>query len=169
MSPLAPPLDITSRLVRLLFSHWEQKRGTRFAPSWRDIDPGDIRPSLPYLSSADVLADPFDLRYRLVGSAVVNAAGYDFTGQTLRAMRVATGFDVWLAHYRAVVDGKVPRFGMYRAHDGGELRYKVDHVCLPLSQDGLRVDRIMEIEDWSMIRDVSPTRMQMLVWRFDPL
>ena len=169
MTSIAPPSDITSRLVLLLFDHWERQRGARLAPRWRDIDPGEIRPTLPYLSTADLLDSPFDLRYRLVGTAVVNAVGYDFTGQNLRSMMVATGLEVWLTHYRRTAEERRPKFGIYRAHGGTDLRYKVDNVCLPLSDDGERVNRIMELEDWSMIRDVSPMRMQMLAWRFDPL
>jgi hypothetical protein len=169
MTSIAPPSDITSRLVLLLVEHWARTRGARFAPRWREIDPGEIRPVLPYLSTADVLGPPFDLRFRLVGTAVVNANGYDFTGQNLRSMPLATGLETWLEHYGRTVEEKRARFGIYRAHGGSDLRYKVDHVCLPLSDDGERVNRIMEIEDWSMIRHVSPTRMQMLAWRFDPL
>jgi hypothetical protein len=169
MTSVAPPSDITSRLVYLLFGHWQQKRAERFAPRWRDIDPGEIRSVLPYLATADVLEAPFDLRYRLVGTAVVRAVGYDFTGRNLRSMKVTTGLDIWLAHYQRTVEERRPQFGIYRAHDGADLRYKVDNVCLPLSDDGERVNRIMELEDWSMIRDVSPMRMQMLAWRFDPL
>jgi hypothetical protein len=168
MTSIAPPPDITSQLVQLLFNHWEQQRGARFAPSWREIDPGQIRQALPYVSVADVLEQPFDVRYRLVGTAVVDAVGYEFTGRTLRSMTIATGIETWLAQYGRVVADRRPHYGVYHGVAGSDLDYKVDHVSLPLSDDGSRVNRIMELEDWSMIRNLSPTRLGVLSWRFDP-
>jgi hypothetical protein len=44
-----------------------------------------------------------------------------------------------------------------------------DHAALPLSDDGLTVNRIMEIEDWSVMRGINLKRMENTAWCFEPL
>jgi hypothetical protein len=154
----------------MLLDHWEAKRAGRLAPKWREIDPGDIKPVLPFISVADVLESPFDLRFRLVGTALVEAAGYDFMGCNLRAMKVLdSDVESWLNYYRRIVDEQRPLFGRYRVTADSEFMRIADHVALPLSDDGVTVNRIIEIEDWSAIRGINLRRMENTVWRFEPL
>ncbi|MEA2782481.1 MAG: hypothetical protein QOK29_4025 [Rhodospirillaceae bacterium] len=154
----------------MLFDHWEAKRGGRLAPRWREIEPGDIKPVLPFISVADVFESPFDLRFRLVGTAIVEAAGYDFMGRNLRGMEVLdSDVEGWLKYYRRIVDEKRPLFGRYRVTADSEFLRIADHVALPLSDDGLTVNRIIEIEDWSVIRGVNLKRMENTAFRFEPL
>jgi hypothetical protein len=169
MVPWSPPSEITSPLVRAMFDYWQLKRAGRVAPRRPDIEPGDIRRLLPYLSIADVIEEPFDLRYRLVGSAVAEAAGYDFTGHFLRDMPVTTGIDCWAAHYRRVVIAKRPFYGRYRGDLWPDLIRYADHGAFPLSSDGVTIDRIIEIEDWSGFHGVSLAKVELPIWRFEPL
>ena len=62
-------------------------RAGRVAPQWSDVQPGDIKSLLPYIMVVDVLKQPFDVRYRIVGTSVVEAFGYDFTRETLRLQK----------------------------------------------------------------------------------
>jgi len=63
-------------------AYWMQKRGDRLMPSRRDIDPTEIpRKILPNLQLIDVVDGGARFRYRLVGTATVEAYGKDFTGQ----------------------------------------------------------------------------------------
>jgi hypothetical protein len=167
-SPL-PPAEITSSLVREFAAYWQRQRGDRLAPHPRDIDPADIRRMLPYISIADVIAEPFDLRFRLVGTGVVEAAGYDFTGQYFHEMPVTTGMDKWWAYYARMVRERRPLYGRYRGDlDSDVVRY-VDHGAFPLSSDGATVDRVIEIEDWSEIRGVALIKLELPIWQFEPL
>jgi hypothetical protein len=61
-----------------LYSYWLATRAPRGIPARRDINPADIPKLLPFL----VLVENVDgqLRYRLVGSGITRAAGYDPTG-----------------------------------------------------------------------------------------
>ena len=49
-----------------------------------EIDPGAIKSCLPYLLVSEVFGEPFDLRYRLAGTAIIESYGYDPTGMSLR-------------------------------------------------------------------------------------
>lgn len=134
-----------------------------------DIDPGDIKRLPPYIGISDVLREPFDLRFRLVGTGVVEAAGYDFTGRFFHEMSVTTGKELWRAHYARVVDETRPFYGRYRGDLGPDLMRYVDHGAFPLSIDGIIVDRIVEIEDWSEIRGASLATLELPIWHFAPL
>ena len=169
MSALSPPALIVSPLVRALYDYWRLKRGERAAPRWRDIDPGEIRRLLPYLCVSEVLADPFDLRYRIVGTSVADAVGKDFTGSTFSAMRIVTGRSLWHKHYTSVVAGMRPAYGRYRGDLGPDMVRYVDHGVFPLSNDGVAVQRLIEIEDWSAVREATPGRIDLPIWRFEPL
>ena len=169
MSDLSPPAAICYTKVHGLYAHWEAMRAARLAPRWRDIDPGAIRPQLPFVSISDVIESPFDLRYRLVGTGVAEAAGRDFTGCRLSALKVTTGIEDWLAHYERVVRKAQPFYGRYRGDIAPDLARYADHGAFPLSETGERVDGILEIEDWSEIRGLNPSHIELPVWRFEAL
>jgi len=169
MVPVSPPVEIVSPFVRELFAYWQRRSAGRLAPRPRDIEPGDIKRLLPYICISDVIAEPFDLRYRLGGTAVVETSGYDFTGQFLHEMPVTTGMEHWKKHYIRVVNEKRPFYGRYRGNLGPDLARHVAHGAFPLSSDGVVVDRIIEIEDWSEIRGVVLTGLDLPIWQFEPL
>jgi hypothetical protein len=156
-------------MVHHLYRHWEEKRTGGLAPRWRDIDPGAIRALLPFVSIADVIVDPFDLCYRLVGTGVAEAAGRDFTRRRFSELGVTTGFEAWRGHYSRVVLQARPFYGRYRGDIAPDFTRYVDHGAFPLSQTGERVDGVLEIEDWSEIRGLNPGHIDLPIWRFQPL
>jgi hypothetical protein len=169
MTSLSPPPEISSKLVYSLFEYWQRKCAGRRAPRWRDIDPGDIKPALPYVAVLDVLESPFDVRYRLTGSALVEAVGREYTGRTLRSLNLVTDLNAWLTHYHRVVSDRRPSYGRYRGELGPDLLRSVDHAAFPVSDDGEQVNRILEIEDWSTMQAFGANRIDTFVWRFDLL
>ena len=66
---------------RDLYAYWLSKRGACGMPTRSDINPAEIPQLLPYVMI--VAKDGYQYRYRLVGSAVVQAMGYDATGTTV--------------------------------------------------------------------------------------
>ena len=65
-----------------LYHYWLAKRGDRAMPARKDINPAEIPVLLPYLVIVDKAEDRF--RYRLVGTAVVEQFGHDFTRAAAR-------------------------------------------------------------------------------------
>jgi hypothetical protein len=111
------PLPAGARSGRILA---RQAGCTRRAGLARDRA-GSLKALLPFLVVAEVIeAPPFDLRCRSVGSDVVDAYGYDFTG-------------------------------------------------LNLSDDGVRINRLLGIEDWGALRGLGPSPTLESVWQFEPL
>jgi hypothetical protein len=169
VTSLEIPAAIVSPRVRLIHAYWESKRAGRWAPRRADIDPGEMKSLLPYVLIGEVLRSPFDVRYRLAGTAVVDAYGHDFTGRKLSAMPVTTGLEKWLAHYKRLVDEKRPQFGRYRGMIGSDFLRLVDSATLPLSMGGSDVEQFLALEDWSEIRGINPASVAHSTWNFEPL
>lgn len=102
-------------------------------PARADIDPAEIGAELlPYVMIADFEPDPFRVRFRLVGTRLVQSAGWDFTGRCLDEMTwpfVPAATET----YRKVWETGQPAFGSF----GAELTiggwYSIGFAALPLS------------------------------------
>jgi hypothetical protein len=126
-----------------LYRYWLAKCGSRTMPAKRDIDPADIPLLLPYLGMVQKREGEF--RYRLVGTAVVQQFGRDFTGklvgsnisdkpETVQAMRAIT---------ERIFAGARPHFvaGQYETKWGNI--HNTSAVVLPLSDGGTQVSVII--------------------------
>src|SRR5690349_12411326 len=68
--------------ITALYQLWEQRRGDRDIPDRADFDPTSIAPALlPHFVLVDVMDGGARLRYRLLGTAIVNRLGFDPTGK----------------------------------------------------------------------------------------
>ncbi len=56
---------------------------SRPVPRWQDFDILDILPQASALIVTDIIGPEKQIRFRLVGTQMVEAWGYDFTGQTI--------------------------------------------------------------------------------------
>ena len=69
----------TSQRVQALDAWWHAKAGSRPLPDRADLDPAEISQLLPYVLISELIR-PFRVRYRLLGTEVVQIAGMDFAG-----------------------------------------------------------------------------------------
>ncbi|HEY4345259.1 MAG TPA: PAS domain-containing protein [Parvibaculum sp.] len=74
---------LTPRLEQLLV-YWRAKRTGSLLPSRKDIDPIDIPRLMSDVAFLDIMRDPLDYRYRLVGTHIVEMVGHDRTGLRMR-------------------------------------------------------------------------------------
>ena len=126
--------------LRQLYEYWLSQRAGRAAPLRRDIDPVAMPRLLPDLIIAE-RAGADDLRYRLVGTRIVQAHGLDYTGWLLSDL--ARGRDALaLARqlYAPVLGQGLPVYseGPFR-WPGGEYRW-TRRLHLPMSSTGERID-----------------------------
>lgn len=131
--------------IKQLLDYWEARCLGRPMPRRADVDPLDLVGLLPKLILVDFETSPFRIRYRLVGSEVVAAAGKDFTGKYVDEM----GFDEpdkVVALYRRAFDTRGPSFrsGSWPIASGGTRSY--ESAAFPISEDGITVTQCLAIE-----------------------
>jgi len=114
-------------------------------PGRQHFDPVDVPELLPGIWLLDVQHRPFRLRYRLVGTGIVEAVGREVTGQWLDQAHPHLRNDAtFFERYRRAAEQKRPewRKGKPRiwAHrDFGE----IENLLLPLARDGATVDILL--------------------------
>lgn len=59
---------------------WQGLKGDKAAPARAALKPMKVGDAMPFLTIFDVSYDPFRMKCRLMGSAFVQAIGYDATG-----------------------------------------------------------------------------------------
>ena len=126
-----------------LHAYWQQKCSGRTYPTRADIDPIDIPALLEHLLLADVLHDPLDFRYRLVGGHIVEHAGRNVQGHTVRGL-MAEGSpreqalqEKAMQAGEAAADGAVPVFiDLSYWSITADSHKHLQGLLLPLGQEG---------------------------------
>jgi len=78
------PYDVRSdKILGPAFDYWQAKCRGRMMPRRRDIDPTEIPRLLPNLQITELIDGGARIRYRLTGTAIVNAYSADLTGNIL--------------------------------------------------------------------------------------
>jgi hypothetical protein len=164
-----PPAEIRSPKVHQLHRYWSRLRGDRIAPRWMEVDPGELRQILSFIVVCDFRRDPFDIHFRIVGTAVVEAYGEDFRDRNLRDLEATGGHELWCRIYRRIIAEARPGYGRYfLAQDSGSMLC-ADTGIFPLSSDGRTVDRTVEIEDWSDALRQAPRILMHHAWQYEEL
>lgn len=141
----SPDVITSSRIPRLV-EYWRGCSIDGRVPFRADIDPGAIKDLLPNIVLTEIDAS-FRVRYRLVGTRVVEFNKIDFTGAYLDDMR----WDVTERYSRAyaqVSKTGLPHYGLDSWPLARSLHGRSEVVMLPLSTDGARVDRCLSMEDF---------------------
>ncbi len=126
-----------------LFQYWDRKRGVRPMPARRDLDPVEIPRLLPHLRITEILEGCTRFRYRLVGTAVVEAYGADFTGKYTDELYSGERKLNVERHYRIIHEKKRPMFlrSRYVTLKGYDII--ANRLLAPLSDDGVEVDMVI--------------------------
>lgn len=110
--PFTQPDQARMRATRRLFEYWltGQALGIKFRRT--DIDPSAIAEILPFIILGDIEADPFRVRFRLVGTSVVEFSRLDFSGKYLDELKYDARDSVdWRDCYRYVHAERQPIIG----------------------------------------------------------
>jgi len=144
--PMTEP-TVSHPMLADLLAYWHQKRAGRAMPARADIEPAELKPMLPHLFMVDVEHEPLRLRYRLVGTALVDVLGQDIKGKYLDEMPLL--FRTFAAGaYEEVLRTRVP---CYKEVSGIAAYFRVAYkrLLLPLSTDGQTINIILG----SIVRD----------------
>lgn len=80
---LIPRLEAPCSELEALEAYWVGIRGDDPFPPRERLDPAEIRGFLPHIALVDVLDDPRDFRYRLMGEAVIAENARSLKGHTV--------------------------------------------------------------------------------------
>ncbi|MEM7399871.1 MAG: PAS domain-containing protein [Pseudomonadota bacterium] len=128
---------------RLLFNYWLDIAQGRAMPARADFDPLKVPHLLPHLAVID-LRDGFDRgRFRLAGTRLRDIYGREITGLQLTEVYAGCHAAPWQAVHSRVATDAVCAQGIARGPAEGREHVVVHWLRLPLSDDGIRVDRIL--------------------------
>lgn len=144
-----PPADLDSWHSSLqdLYGYWQRIGPPDGLPGRQHLDPLDIAPYLSQLWLLDVHRDPFRLRYRVVGTRIVEITGRELTGLWLdEAHPHLVNHPEILARYQAAVETGVPsrrkgKPAVFLAHQADYTL--IENALFPLARDGKVVDMVM--------------------------
>jgi hypothetical protein len=127
-------------------AYWTRKRETNPMPRKRDIDPVELpRKLLPNIQIIEVVDGGARFRYRLVGTASVDAFGSDYTGRYVDEMFSDDRLNFIRSIYSTVHRTKIPLFSLNRYHTTKNIDLFAYRIYMPLSEDGTEVDNILGI------------------------
>lgn len=133
--------DIEHRELRFLLGYWRDLRGDAEIPHLSKVDALDLRPCLGYLMLLDIGEE--ELTYRLYGSKIVRASGFDMTGKTVSAITshsfIPTFFN---ACYRAARRRRIPILTQHQAPPEVSV-FNWTRLILPLVDDTGAVTRFL--------------------------
>lgn len=134
---------------RQLLDYWLTRRRGRRLPRRADIDPADIPTLLPHIMVSDITYAPFRVRYRLVGTAIVEFAKFDFTGQYADELQFQDddGFD-YAGCYAKVAAAKSPGLGLSQWIVHGNVVRWIEFMICPLASDDQLVTQCIATEDY---------------------
>ncbi len=133
-----------------LHAYWNRIRAERIMPARAEIDPTEIPALLPHIIMTEVVYDPLDFQYRLVGDHVVTHAGRSIQGSRLSTLLTRGDerdeelqtmlFDIGRAvvGQRAPVCAEIEYLTIPHAHGK-----RMQIICLPLSANGDSVDFVV--------------------------
>jgi hypothetical protein len=132
-----PELLSADPILGALYAYWNGRRGQRRMPDRRDIDPLALGPKLlPHVGLMDIVDGGARVRYRLLGTAIVERWGSDPTGKFMD--EVMSGSYSAYVHglYRELARARAPVFSesVFRWDAAGFLRTR--RLYLPLTHGG---------------------------------
>ena len=151
------PIDqLTDVSFQETLTYWDQKRGSQFAPAYRNFKMRDLRSdTLAYGTLVNVVTEGADLEfiYAYYGTGHTAAKRIDRTGQRVSEHPHGRGETVH-QEYQLVAERRTP-IGFRRnltLQDGSKIPQQV--LRLPLSSDGKTVDKIFCVCDWWTMREI---------------
>lgn len=83
LQPVRQTSDLLHPELRALYEFWCQKSQNRLALARKDIDALELKRWLPNIQLVGVVGGYIDIRYRVIGTWIVERFGVDDTGKTI--------------------------------------------------------------------------------------
>ncbi|HSF95391.1 MAG TPA: PAS domain-containing protein, partial [Thermohalobaculum sp.] len=125
--------------IRALYGYWEALRGQRPCPYRAEVDPRDMNNDARHLFLLEDLGDG-NVRFRLAGTALHDAFGFDLRGMSLRAIMAGKARESLVALVSETLSEPGIGYARLLAPDGVQVW---EIVLLPLRSDFGQVDRLI--------------------------
>jgi len=144
-----PYPEVSSPILRAGYDYWFGRKGDRPFPSRAEFDPlVEITRLARNLMLLDVSHDPLDFRYRLIGTAVREHLGENWTGRRWSEIEFQRPPNPIWEHHQSVVDSRRPRF-LRPDYVGPHRSFLfVESAVLPLGDAQERIDMLMLFVDF---------------------
>jgi len=137
------PVELRGRVVAEGFKFWSGKCRPDRLPSRADFTPAELGNLLPQVVLLDVLREPWDFRFRLIGTGVVLHLSADWTGMRMTEIpHMCPPSKIFSNCQEAALTGEpvhsqTPYVGPHREF------LRADDVILPLAKDGKTPDMLL--------------------------
>ena len=146
ITALSPDLVSSDRLNRL-FQLWKELRGGSGLPFRSVLAPEQLGFILGHVTIIDVVLDPLNFRFRLIGTRIEEAGRRGDQGKTLDQIEPASYRDLVGTAYREVVEGALPTCHQISYFHRQDL-VSFERIILPFTLTGSAVDFLLEALDW---------------------
>lgn len=146
---LTPDL-LQSDKLRRLHGFWAALKGSRGLPFRADFHPEQLGFILGQITVIEVLRDPLNFRYKLIGTRIEAAGRRGDQGKTVDRIEPAPYRDLADAAYRQVTKDRAPccQRISYVSYVREEDVISFERIILPFTQSGDEVDVLLEAMDW---------------------
>ena len=140
--------ELNSAAVRAAFEYWQGKCLAGAPPPSVTLDPLDVPRLLPHLILKDVRRDPWDFRYRVVGTLVREHSRRDWTGKWMTELDGQGPESILFRVTRWVAEESRP--AIYRPpYVGPHKEYKhCEAALMPWVDGDGQVDRVLVAADF---------------------
>lgn len=133
--------------AEVALTYWQGLRRGRTMPARADLDPAAIPKLLTSVLLVDVLRDPLDFRYRLVGSDIDAISHRNFRGVRFsEILHMRRGNRLWAQYQEVAKTGRPPWSEVPYVGADPFIR-RMLHCLMPLGVDGKTVDMIFAVVD----------------------
>jgi hypothetical protein len=147
-------------LVRSLYAWWYSKEASS-VPDRSAVDPADLKRMLPNILISEVHHEPFRIRYRLVGTKVVEVTGFDIVGRFLDELLPAEPNEPWMDHYRWIHSHRLPLLGSTTVPTSAGAPFTYEFGIFPLRKGSESIEQFIAVEDYF---DLRTTLIDLVPW-----
>jgi hypothetical protein len=137
--------------LKAVAQHWNEARGTKLIPAWRDIQPSKIAAQLKLVWVYKYDRETELFTGRLAGNAIEAVFGKSFRGTPMRELYPAEDYDRLYARAKRVLSEPALFRSEGKVFEHFERIGRGERIMFPLAEDGVRGDGILGVTIYEMV------------------
>ena len=145
LAPVARASDLVHPELSALYALWQSKTEDRIAPARENIDVQELKRWLPYIQLVDIIEDFSEIRYRVIGTWIVERFGGDDTGKTIKEIGETKYSQEVRREFLVAAKTMQPHSVIRPFYDenGAKEFSSAERLMLPLSTNGHTCDKVI--------------------------